>query len=160
MESTAYAYMHLSAHMETPEFRWFNLLLYPTSIIWQNICTQQSSLLACLLGSDRILEFGVLQALRRTQSAYQEDWVLHNMQHSTFLFGVFQKELLAFYVLTGLSLHRNSLSNYISSILHKNNLSLYSLICLFEVVKSRIRSCMHTSGMRQHSLLFGESDYS
>lgn len=73
MGSTAYAYVHLSAHMETPEFGWFNLLLYPTSIIWQNICTQQSSLLACLLGSDRILEFGVLQALRRTQSAYQED---------------------------------------------------------------------------------------
>lgn len=78
--STEYAYVHLSAHMETPEFRWFNLPLHPTSIIWQNICTQQSSLLACLLCSDRILKFSILQAPRRTQSAYQEDWVLHNMQ--------------------------------------------------------------------------------
>lgn len=52
MESTEYAYVHLSAHMETPEFRWLNLLLHPFSVIWQNIYTQQNSLLACLL--DRI----------------------------------------------------------------------------------------------------------
>lgn len=49
--STEYTYVHLAAHMDTPKFSWFNLLMYATSIIWQNICTEQ---LACL--SSRLRE--------------------------------------------------------------------------------------------------------
>lgn len=87
-------------------------------------------------------------------------------QHTaiTFPLSVLKSSSL-FYVLHSLSPHNSSQNNHIYAILHNHILFLYNLIFLVEVIWSRIRSCMHTSGMRafypvQRMWLFFRCKYS
>lgn len=154
MGSTEYAYEHLAAHTETPKFSWFNLLMYATSIIWQNICTEQ---LACL--SSRLRQNFEIQCTPGSQ----KDTVclpgrLSASQHAAVpsLLEWSKKSCLLFIFL--LVWASTAILKATASVLFciKKNLSFYSLICVFEVIKSRIRSCTHISGMKQHFFVWGK----